>query len=168
MINKEKITDKEKITNEEKQDFKKLLKDLSDSLEKSNQKNNLLENWLDENLNDLLMKVDSMQKKNQMQEMLTWLKNEIFTLKKNKEYREIFEMLEKKLEDYEKKAKQEIKDELSELQKIINPKDLNSKEMIQKADKWRENEAKEIWSIVSDLEKRGGLIGKLAIKANKS
>ncbi len=156
------------LTPEKKNDYKELLLNLSSSIK---EKETLTsdEIKIDENLDSLSLKLDSLSTQEQANELLDDVKKELQALKEYWEYKDLSEQLEWKIEDFEKKTKNITKQKLWELQKNIyetNP-NLTKEQIITKANKWRQKSSEEISWIVWSLSKKKGWIWKLARKATK-
>jgi len=88
-------------------------------------------------------------------------------LKEYSEFKNILLDLEKKVDELKDKYSQNVKTKLTGLQKdIFDKNNLTNEQLLIKANKGRKHAFKEIKYLVDELVKKGGLIWKIAKKAN--
>jgi len=153
-----------KITIETKNEYKKLLSELSQSIKKTKQSISIKID-VDEKVWKLSWKIDELETQQQANDFLNDVKEELQVLKEYTEYKDLFELLEKKVEFFQKQIKKDTKNQLWELQQQIfeNKKPTN---IVSKASEWRKIHAEFISWIVDSLVKKWGFLWYFARLAN--
>ena len=157
----------QEITQQEKNDFKKLKKLLEDMALSIKKEENLSEKLshettdVDEKIWKLSSKIESLSTQKEASDFLNEIQSELWALK---EYSE----LEKKVDELKDKYSQNVKTKLTYLQKdIFDKNNLTKEQLLIKSIKWRKKSAEKIWEwIVSKLAQRNDWIWKIARKAN--
>ncbi len=157
----------EKITQQEKNDFKKLLEDMASSIRNEEKLSNKTTE-VDENILKLSSKIESLSTQKEASDFLNEIQCELWALKEYSEFKNILSDLEKKVDELKDKYSQNVKTKLTDLQKdIFDKNNLTKEQLLIKANEWRQKSAKKIWEwIVSKLAQRDDWIWKLAKKAN--
>ena len=157
----------EKITQQEKNDFKKLLEDMASSIRNEEKLSNKTTE-VDENILKLSSKIESLSTQKEASDFLNEIQSELWALKEYSEFKNILSDLEKKVDELKDKYSQNVKTKLTDLQKdIFDKNNLTKEQLLIKANEWRQKSAKKIWEwIVSKLAQRDDWIWKLAKKAN--
>ena len=151
----------QEITQQEKNDFKKLLEDMASSIKnKKEEKLSYETTDVDEKIWKLSSKIESLSTQKEASDFLNEIQSELWALK---EYSE----LEKKVDELKDKYSQNVKTKLTGLQKdIFDKNNLINEQLLIKANEGRKQAFKEIKHLVDKLLKKGGLIWKIAKKAN--
>jgi len=105
------MKNKESLTPERKDEYKKLLSELSESIKKKEDSSSQ-KIQVDEKLGELTSKIDSLKTQGQANDFLDDVKKELQVLKVYSKYHELFEKLEKKVEEFEEQFKKTIQQQL--------------------------------------------------------
>ncbi len=157
----------EKITQQDKNDFKKLLEDMALSIKKEEKSSNKTTE-VDENILKLSSKIESISTQKEASDFLNEIQDELWALKEYSEFKNILSSLEKKVDELKDKYSQNIKSKLTDLQKdIFDNNNLTKEQLLKKADEWRKQASSNIknW-IVSKLAQRDDWIWRLAKKTD--
>jgi len=155
------------ITNEDKENFKKLLEDMALSI-KNEEKSSDKITEVDKNISKLSLKVENLSTKEEANDLLNEIQDELWVLKEYSEFKNILLSLEKKVDELKNKYSQSVKNKLTKLEEhIIDKNNLTKEQLLAKAKEWRTKASNNIgkW-IVSKLEQRDDWIWRLAKKAN--
>jgi alpha-D-ribose 1-methylphosphonate 5-triphosphate diphosphatase PhnM len=157
----------EKITEQEKNDFKELLTELSFNI-KIIEKKEWKTTEVDEHLMDLSMKIENINTTEQANDFLNEIQLELSALKDYSEFKNILSSLEKKVDELKNKYAQYTKKELNNLQQtVLDKSKLTKEQIILKANIWRKKASSKIKNgIVAKLAQRNDWIWKIAQKAN--
>ena len=155
------------ITQQEKDDFKKLLDDMAQSIKKEEKLSNQTVQ-IDENILKLSSKIETLSTQKEASDFLDEIQDELWALKEYSEFKNILSDLEKKVDDLKDKYSQNVKNKLTDLEKdIFDKNNLTKEQLLKKAAEWRKQASNKIknW-IISKLAQRDDWIWKLAKKAN--
>jgi len=155
------------ITQQEKDDFKKLLDDMAQSIKKEEKLSNQTVQ-IDENILKLSSKIETLSTQKEASDFLDEIQDELWALKEYSEFKNILSDLEKKVDELKDKYSQNVKNKLTDLEKdIFDKNNLTKEQLLKKAAEWRKQASNKIknW-IISKLAQRDDWIWKLAKKAN--
>jgi len=161
MIDREKL-----LSNEQKDDLKGLLEDLSWQI-KSKEEVAWIDVSVDEKLLKMSQKIDTLLTEKEAKDFLDDVKEELAVLREYQNFKELLWKLERKVDEIEKQYTSKVKTKIADLQKeVLDKNNLTPKQMKELARQGRKNAANEIsdW-IVAKLAQREDWIGKIAKKA---
>lgn len=159
------MTSSEKKDFNEKSENNELTNLLDNLIEDIKNNENVDNNNAFEKLASLKKEVEKSNSDENLQNIFSEINEELASLKQSTEYNEQIKEIEQKIEEYEKKIRAKTKSELSSLQQNIYKKqNLSPKQIVEKANKWREKSYKKMDWIVWKIAQWDWFFAKVAKK----